>query len=126
MKVLLDTSILIDYLRGVAGAKTVIDRVKNREIDCCVSVLTEAELFAGKECEKESKRKEILALIFLFTKFSLDNEISQKAGEFKRKYDSLLDDCIIAATAFSQKCRIWTKDIRDFKRIEEVEIEEPY
>ena len=62
----------------------------------------------------------------LFTKFNLDNEISKKTGEFKRKYDILLDDCIIAATAFLQKCKIWTKDIKDFKKIKEIEVKEPY
>jgi len=126
MKALLDTSILIDYLRGLKEAKNLIEKIRNKEIHCLVSTLTEAELFAGKECEKESKREEIKALILLCEKLHIDNEISQKAGEFKRKYNILLDDCIIAATAHIQNVRLWTKNIEEFKKIKEIVVEAPY
>jgi predicted nucleic acid-binding protein len=54
------------------------------------------------------------------------NEISKKAGEFKRKYNVSLDDCIIAATAAIQNAKLWTKNLKDFQKIKEIEVEEPY
>ena len=38
---------------------------------------------------------------------------------------SLLD-CIIAATAFEEKCRVLTLNLKDFQKIEEIEVEKPY
>lgn len=43
-KIIFDTSILIDCLRGNTGAVSVVECVAKREIDGFISVLTEAEL----------------------------------------------------------------------------------
>lgn len=126
MKVLFDTSVLVDYLRGMEESKDVMERVRKKELDGYVSSLTEAELFAGKECEKESKREQIRALISLFTRLNVDNEICQKAGEYKRRYGLPLDDCIIAATASLLKARVFTKNVKDFTPIKDINTEEPY
>ena len=126
MKVLLDTSVLVDFLRGKEESKGVVDRARRGELDCHVSALTEAELFAGKECEKESKREQVRGLISLFTKHNIDNEISQKAGEYKRKYGVPLADCMIAATASLLNAAVLTKNVGEFKRISGMKVEEPY
>ena len=46
--------------------------------------------------------------------------------EFKRKYNVLLDDCIIAATVFIQNSKLWTKNLEDFQKIKEIVVEKPY
>ncbi len=126
MKALLDTSVFVDYLRGMEASKIVIDKVRTGELEGHVSSLTEAELLAGKECEKESKREQIRVLISLFTKHDVDNEICQKAGEYKRKYGVPLADCIIAATASLLNTKVFTKNVREFGLFKEVNVEEPY
>lgn len=126
MRVLFDTSIIVDYLRGIREARSAINKVRNKELDAYVSALTEAELFAGKECEKESKQEEIHALINLFTKQDIDNKIAQKAGELKRTYRIPLDDCMIAATAFILDTKVWTKNIKEFEIVREIKSEAPY
>lgn len=126
MKIVFDISVLIDYLRGIKQSKILINKVRSKEIEGFISTVSEAELFAGKECGKENKRMEIEALTSLFTKINVDSYITQKAGELKRKYNVLLDDSIIAATAFVVKSKLWTKDVRDFEKIKEIEVEEPY
>lgn len=126
MKIVFDTSVLIDYLRGIKHSKILINKVRSKEVEGFISTVSEAELFAGKECVRESKRMEIEALTSLFTKINVDSDIAQKAGELKRKYNVLLDDSIIAATAFVVKSKLWTKDVRDFEKIKEIEIEKPY
>lgn len=126
IRVVMDTNILIDHLRGVDAAREIITRVKNKELEACISALTEAELLSGKEYEIERKRKDIIELIHFFTKLDIDNAIAQKTGEYRRKYGYSIQDSIIAATAFVSKCKLWTKNVQDFKRIKEIEIEEPY
>ncbi len=126
MKIVFDTTILIDHLRNFAKATELIKKVKNKEIVGYISALTEAELFAGKDSENEKKRTLLSELILQFTKIYVDNEIAKKSGEFKRKYNISLGDSIIAATAFTQKSKLWTKNIGHFQKIKEIEWEDPY
>lgn len=125
-EILFDTMILIDHLRGFPPAQEKIRLVKQKSLLGYISVLTEAELLAGQGSKNPSKRNEIVELIGIFHKVLLSNEIAQKAGEFKREYNRPLDDCVIAATAFYQKCKLWTKNKKDFEKIKEIEVEEPY
>ncbi len=126
MKIVFDTTILVDHLRNFNPATDLLKKVRNKEIIVYISSLTEAELFAGKDSADEKKRLLLSELISLFTKIDINNEVAKKAGEFKRKYNVLLDDSIIAATAAIQKLKLWTKNLEDFKKIKEIEVEEPY
>ncbi len=126
MKIVFDTTILVDHLRNFSRATDLIKKVRNNEIFGYISTLTEAELFAGKDSADEKKRLLLSALISVFTTIEIDSEVAKKAGEFKRKYNVLLDDSIIAATAAIQKSKLWTKNLEDFKKIKEIEVEEPY
>lgn len=126
MKIIFDSSILIDHLRGLLKAKGVVKKVENRKVEGIISAITEAEVFSGKDCENTQKRYIVEALIKSFVKFDVDNDIAQKAAEFRRKYNVPLIDCIVAATAFNYKAKLWTKNTEHFKKIKEVESEEPY
>lgn len=121
-----DSDILIDHMRGFEPAKIIIGKVRNKEIIGYLSSVTEAEMFAGADIKLEKRRQELDELIKLFSKIILNNEIAQKAGEFRRNYDVQIPDAIIAATAFHQKCKLWTKNKKDFEKIKEIEVEEPY
>ncbi|MBS3053154.1 MAG: type II toxin-antitoxin system VapC family toxin [Candidatus Aenigmarchaeota archaeon] len=122
----IDTAILIDHLRGFEPAKVIIGKIRSKEITAYISSVTEAEVFSGKDAKQTSKRQELSELIGLFEKVLLTNEIAQKAGELRRNYSIEIPDAIIAATAFQQKCKLWTKNKKDFDKIKEIEIEEPY
>ncbi len=126
MKIVFDTSILIDCLRNHKNAVEAVNRVAKREIEGFISVITEAELYAGKDCRVASGAASVADLISLFTKITLSNDIAQKAGEFRRNFDVEIPDAIIAATAFSEDARVWTRNLEDFKPIEEIEAEDPY
>lgn len=126
ISVIFDTSILIDFLRKNENAKRVLQKVENGEIKGYISSITEAELFSGKESLDENKKKAINDLIKLFEKILPNNEIARRAGELRRDCNISLLDCIIASTALFQNAKIWTKNIDDFKRIKQVEVEEPY
>ncbi len=125
-EILFDTSIIIDHLRGVSAASDLMLKVQNGEIIGSISVITEAELFAGRDMEDEGKERFVIDLLDLFTKISVDSHISRIAGSFRRKHNVLLPDCIIAATAFTQGYKLLTKNVKDFEKIKEIRAEAPY
>lgn len=82
-KVIFDTSILVDCLRGNSRAVRVVERVAKKEIDGFISVLTEAELYAGRECGTDAGISKVRNIISLFTKILLTNEIAQQEAFFE-------------------------------------------
>ena len=125
-RIIFDTSILVDCLRGDNRAVSVVEQVAKREIDGFISVLTEAELYAGRECGTEAGISKVRKIISLFTKVLLTNEIAQQAGLFRRRYKIQIPDAIIAASASISDAKVWTKNIRDFDGIKETKTEDPY
>lgn len=125
-KVVVDTDILIDHLRGMKRAKEIILKIRRREVIGYISAVTEAELISGEECRKLDKKREVKELIDLFTKINVSNKIAEKAGDFRRDYGTPLIDSLIAATAFYQKAVIWTRNLKHYKKIEEVKTKEPF
>jgi predicted nucleic acid-binding protein len=121
MKIIVDTSIIIDILRNVKASIDLIQKLSKENL-LFISGITEAELFSGKDADNERKKEKILELLSYFQKINPTNEILQKAGEFRRKYNVSLLDCIIAATAYYLNAEILTKNGKDFSKIKEIKI----
>ena len=126
IEAVVDTGILIDYLRGFGPAGDFISSARSSGLTCYISVLTEAELFAGRDGNDQAKRELLAELISRFRAVEVDSSIARKAGDIARKYGTLMSDAIIAATAESMDCRLFTKNLKDFKQITEIKVEEPY
>ena len=106
-KVVVDTDILINFLRGKERAREfLLSLVEDATIYC--SAITAAEIYAGmKEHDKERTGE----LIESLNVADITLEIAKKAGEYKRsiKKQSLeLDDCLVAATAFIKEAVLAT------------------
>lgn len=98
-KVLVDTDILINFLRGKETARNYLDSLLEDSTIYC-SAITIAEIFSGMKEHEEEKTN---ALIESLNIIEVTLEIAEKAGSYRRtqKKQSLeLDDCLIAATAF--------------------------
>lgn len=121
-----DTSILIDHLRDVPSATNLLKKVQEGEITGYISTLTETELFSGKDGNDPVKRDMLARLIGRFGRIEVSSNIARKAGDIRRAYGTLVGDAVIAATAESMNCRLFTKNIKDFRKIKEIEAEEPY
>jgi len=121
-----DTSILVDHLRGLPGATMAVEKVREGSMIGHISILTEAELFAGRDADDPDKRALMIELLNIFDKTDVNEGVARVAGEFRRRYGVPLPDAIIAATAFLTRCKIITKNSKDFKRIKEINVEEPY
>jgi predicted nucleic acid-binding protein len=123
-RILLDSDVIIDILRGFKGTiEAVGDLYEGNEL--WISGISEAEIFAGKDMGDEERRGAISRFLSKFEKVELTNEILKLAGDFKRKYGLTLLDCIIAATAYAAGAELFTKNLRDFGKVEEIAIHRP-
>ena len=56
----------------------------------------------------------------------MDDNITSKAIELKRRVKIKLADAVIAATALLNNLKLVTKNVDDFKGIEGLELENPF
>jgi len=96
---LVDTDILIHFLRGRREAKDFLSSLLDRSQILCSSI-TVAEIFAGIRPGEEEKTR---ALVDNLLVLDVTREVAERAGQYRRTIRSQaleLDDCLIAATAF--------------------------
>ena len=125
MTILINSDIFIDALRGSDEAKQVL-KILSEEKNVFYSTLTVAELLSSKMCDDSRVRDATMKIFSVFEKVSVDNDLSQKAAHLRRKYSLPLPDAIIAATAHSLKAEILTANTRDFSKVNEVRVRNPY
>lgn len=105
--VLVDTDVLIHFLRGNVKARNVLSGLlEDADISC--SVITVAEIHAGM---KPHEREKTVALLDSLTVLDITVKIAEKAGQYKRSIKSQnleLDDCFIAATAHEKNALLLT------------------
>jgi predicted nucleic acid-binding protein len=116
-KYLLDTCIVIDFLRGKQSSKEFI----TKELDnIFISVITVAELYAGVRSKKEETQ--LGKFLDLFAIINLNKDLSISSGYLKNQYykshNSGLADCIIAATTLSLECTLVTNNLNHFPMVE--------
>jgi hypothetical protein len=116
---LLDTCVLIDYLRDREAAVQLMRRLKTRP---SVSVITVAELYAGARNKSEHRRIE--ALPPLLHVRDVDFEIARLAGRYRLQYRTShgvgIPDALIAATAQVHGARLVTRNARHFPMLEDL------
>ncbi len=115
MSSLIDTSILIDYLRGHAGAGDLLERERTAGV-LHASEITRLEVLAGMRSAEEDDTR---ALLSTLTWHPVDIEIAEEAGALGRQWlrshhtiDSA--DLAIAATAIRTGTRLLTRNIKHF------------
>ena len=122
---LLDTNIFVDFLRGYQPAVKFFEGLMGKDATL-FSAITETELIAGKACSDPEKREKLLHFLYMFNKIEVTNPISVLAGDLTRKLDMEIPDAIIAATAIINRAELVTKNTKDFKKIERLQLREPY
>ncbi len=127
IRVLIDTDIFIDFLRGIETAKRIFEEdIINEKIIAFSSVISEAELFSGKECKYTEKRRAVEELISLTNKIEVDSQVAKKAGEFRRIFKTPLTDSLIAATAHKINAILYTRNVKHYEKIKEIKLKIPY
>ena len=119
-RVLVDTDILIDYLRGHPNAvRFVTDHVD----DAIVSAMSVAELYAGVRGDFESPESVALANFLRVLRVApVSGEVARVGGLYRRDYGPShgvgLADAIIAATAVAVDAALKTLNVRHYPMFE--------
>lgn len=110
---LIDTDILVDYLRGRAEAADFLERTESRLL---VSTISVAELFAGVRDETEGET--LSAFLGAFEPVAVDLEVAEAGGRYRAEYGSThgtgLADALISASAQVSGARLVTRNRRHF------------
>jgi predicted nucleic acid-binding protein len=111
VKVLIDTNILIDYLNQIKSAKKELEKYSNKAI----SVITWMEVMVGASSEVEDLTKKFLNQ---FKLININQEISVRAVELRKKYRIKLPDAIVWASAEIEGRILVTRNFKDFSKDE--------
>ena len=120
--VLLDTDVLVDFLRGHAGAIACLEELADQAI---LSAVTVAELYAGVRGGKEDPEQTALAnLLSQFRIVAISGAVAKLGGLYKRDYGAKhglgLADAIIAATATLEGASLKTLNTRHFPMFDDL------
>jgi len=87
-----------------------------------VSTVTELELFSYSELTtREAGRIEVM--LQRFTLLDLDSGIARTAAYLRRTYGMKTPDSAIAATALFTGSTLVTRNVKDFQKVKELEVE---
>ncbi|MCP5522965.1 MAG: type II toxin-antitoxin system VapC family toxin [Verrucomicrobiales bacterium] len=108
MKALLDTNVLVDYLRGVTGAREEIARYSPPAI----SLVTWMEILVGAGTREEERQ--LRRFLARFEVHPISAAIAERAVAIRREGRQRLPDAIIWATAQELNLILVTRNTRDF------------
>jgi predicted nucleic acid-binding protein len=118
-RLLIDTDVLIDYLRGRAEAVSYLESLTEKLL---ISAITVAELYAGVREGEEREALDYFTMAFEIV--SIDQPIACIGGLNRRDYGKShgvgLADAIIAATAEVKKADLITLNKRHFPMLTNV------
>jgi len=122
---LVDTDVIINYLRGKDKSKDFLMRVIDGEVEGFFSVITEAELLSGVRDTKDEAS--IYDVLDVMKAIEVGRDIAITAGKLRRKYyaayNTELPDAIIAATTKERRLILATANEKHFRMFEEIEKE---
>lgn len=125
MPALVDTSVLIDYLRGHPGAARLLEAERAGDV-LHASEITRLEVLAGmRPAEQEQTRSLLSTLVW----HPVDADVAEQAGVLGRRWlpgNHGIDgaDLAIAATAVRIGARLLTGNVRHFPMF--AELRRPY
>ena len=116
MRILLDTSVLIDVLRMRHGRRELLAELTRGGNILATTVLNVAEIYAGMRPEEEAQTGRFLDALDCY---ELTTAAARLAGILKNKYAKkgrtlTLADTIVAAIAMERGCTLMTDNRKDF------------
>lgn len=118
VKVLVDTSVLIDFLRGAPEARKELARYD----DVAISSVSWMEVMIGAPRELADPTR---AFLGRFELVGLDRDVAEAAVEIRQAHGMKLPDAIVWASARCHGRLLVTRDVRDFPA-GEPGVREPY
>lgn len=122
-RILVDTDVLIDVGLGVETARVHLEQL-GQNADLAVSSVTQMELVVG--CRNKLELRSLDRFLEQFEVISLSDAISRTAVQLLRRYrlshGLLIPDALIAATAVGLNAPLSSKNQRDYRFIEELDL----
>jgi tRNA(fMet)-specific endonuclease VapC len=125
--VLVETTILVDFLRGSGDAADYLEATRPQATMIC-SAVTQAELIVGART-----RAEVRAIDQLLARFQIEPIVAHDSGrslKWLRKYYHAqgvgFHDCLLAAAAVRLRIAVATLNEKHFKVLPDVKVIRPY
>lgn len=122
---LVDTDVLIDFLRGLEEARAFIAGLPR---DAAVSAITVAELHVG--VREGDERRTLDAMLDTFRILPLEDATARAGGLLRRDYGKShgvgLNDALIAATAQEQGLTLATLNVKHYPMLPAERLLQPY
>ena len=127
-KVLLDTDIIVDFLRNGLDASNIFMDIKSKNVQAFVSVITTFELYNGALLSNNPKQRlhELAVMLQQIEIIQFDNTQSYVASKIysylvKKGLKIEMRDILISACAISKNIKIITNNRKHFNRIPELQ-----
>jgi len=120
-KYLIDTNILIDYLRGDPAANRLLQDVESGRAQATVSVITECEVLASPVLTPHDERQ-VLRLLAVLPSVAVTSHIARLGAQLRRRYRLTIADALIAATALRSHATLLTRNVKDFRAIKDLHL----
>lgn len=120
MRFLLDSTVLIDHLNGIAAAETFL---REHALESCISVVTVNEVLAGSAPEFVDAHERLLDQ---FACLEIDRLTAKSSAALRRVHGWKLADSIQAALALNLGMTLVTRNHRHFKPERHVFVLVPY
>ena len=123
MKYLIDTNIIIDYLRGYVPTVEVVDQLLTKPGgEVYLSAISNLELRLGKSIMEEAVQEKINAFIARCYIIDITLDVAGMAGDLKREGKADIPDALIAGSCIINDLRLVTRNIKHFKDIPNLKI----
>lgn len=121
--IIIDTDILIDVGREISEAVACLDGIEARDI-LAISVITQMEMLVG--CRNKAELRKIDQFLQRFRVVTLGEEVCGAAIDLLRRFrlshGLQIPDALIAATAITLRKPFISKNQRDYRFIEELQL----
>jgi predicted nucleic acid-binding protein len=113
---LLDTTVIIDYLRGHAEVRARLHTLVEQQHELAVCAVSVAEVFAGlREEDREATERFMSSLKYLVLSFDTARSAGEIQYVFARRGQALkLTDALIGTVALTNGATLLADNVKDF------------
>jgi predicted nucleic acid-binding protein len=119
--ILLDSNIII-YLRDPRWGEKIFHQINNERLATCNIVIAEILGFKGVE---KTDANYFERFFVTMKNYQFDDEVTKMVIYLRKKYSIQLPDAIIAATALVNDLSLFTHNVEDFEKIDDLLIFDP-